>query len=280
MSQVQVPEDFLKFGKPESFHPGQPSALNKLGEKLNLQRFDTPLVEALVLLVVGGLFAIGSVVLFGIYLFNPPQNENPMFVLILGLIALLFALLMLGFGGYKYAYADRAAPAKQATLADFAIYKRGIARLADGKAVYMSWEDVREWQPPMASKHKCITLVNKEGVEMPIPEACVGWAKLIETVSNRVVATQTARTLEKIEQNKRVTFGPFKISRAGITYKEKQLAWDEMTSITIVTGASYSLKVFDGGLLPWANADLVSLPNNQTLLEVIRQLAPKHLLKQ
>jgi len=64
-----------------------------------------------------------------------------------------------------------------------------------------------------------------------------------------------------------------------VYYKNKQADWNEVTSLRILTGRMYSLQIFCGGFLPWCTFDMLTAPNGELVSEVVRRVAPTHLLK-
>src|SRR5262249_35078105 len=100
----------------------------------------------------------------------------------------------------------------------------------------------------------------------------------IETIHDCVTEALLPRYLQRIEEGKKVMFGPFGVSRRYVYYKQKKLAWDEVTSMKLLTGAAVGLQIRCGTLFPWCTYHLMSAPNGCVAYKVLPRVAPPRLL--
>lgn len=84
----------------------------------------------------------------------------------------------------------------------------------------------------------------------------------------------------EIEAGGEVRFGPLSFGLKHVRYKNKELAWADVTKLTLISGARNGLEIHAGGLLPWCFYNLNESPNGLAGLELVRRLAPVRLLKQ
>lgn len=130
--------------------------------------------------------------------------------------------------------------------------------------------------PPKAGRWR-VTARDGRQIELP------GWVEdegvTIETTVERVTAVLLPQFLRRIEAGKKVMCGPFGVSRRFVYYKKKKARWDEVTSMRILTGRMYCLQIFCGWPLPWCNFNILHAPNGQLVYELVRRVAPAHLLK-
>ena len=270
-----MPEAFLELGRPLAYHPGRPPTLEQMNAKLKL---DSPAAEKWFLVAFGAALLIGAGVLFWIYLFNPPKNENPQIVL-----GLAIAAAVIGAGIVVAGLLRGTAPTPTSVLTDYAVYPDGVASLTEGELLFMNYADVVEHH---AAREKMAGIkvvsvphrfVGRDGTELQIAnrECCEGWAELLEGTIDQVVAAQLPGVMKTLDAGKKVVFGPFKVGLSTVIYKDKKIRWDEVASLVIHNG---QVRIGLGNLLPFSLCPCGEIPNYGTFYQVLRRVVPARLL--
>ena len=162
----------------------------------------------------------------------------------------------------------------------------------------MPWEDVSEFHGHYALGTRA-TLIICDGRELPLGEGIRCPGQLYKEVERHVFPLQLRRTLAVLDTGKKVWFGPLGVSRTGLTYKGKGIAWHEVDRIDLaspnaaggvagVVGAMTTVHVRlligkRGETAPWfpdkrhwCDELFPTIPNRAVLLKLLQTLRPEH----
>jgi hypothetical protein len=139
------------------------------------------------------------------------------------------------------------------------------------------WQDV-DWLEAAASAGRW-RITAQDGTQIDVPAWVQDEGTAIETIHDRVTDALLPRYLQHIEEGKKVMFGPFGVSKWHVYYKKKKLAWDDVTSMKLLTGAAVGLQIRCGKLFPWCTYHLMQAPNGCVAYKVLPRVAPARLLR-
>jgi hypothetical protein len=109
-----------------------------------------------------------------------------------------------------------------------------------------------------------------------------GKTRLMETVREEVQTRQLPPVLEAVKAGKTVTFGAFGVNAQSISYKGEILAWEMIDQMAVVNRRGYRVLSFTRAGSRLVTSALVcpltGVPNDFVMMEVIRQICPRHLL--
>ena len=272
-----LPPEVRALGRPLSVHP--PSAAFKFATSTAANRM-AALIAAIVLLVAAAVTVVP-------YFQNKPLGLAPPNIwLMMSGFCLLFGLWAGGYWIYIRRGGDNDGGA-EARRVGFLVYPQALVRAQDGQFTVIRWDEVKELLSPFATATGArkiagpTRIVARDGRSIDLATWVKDEGTLLATTYDQVSAHLLPRYWAGIEAGKKVAFGDFAISRRGVFYKEKKLAWDEISGLKIVTGSVYYLEIKAGGLglWPWCRWNPRTAPNDQVALELVRRLAPPHLLK-
>jgi hypothetical protein len=199
-----------------------------------------------------------------------------------GGFSLAFALFA---GGYWYYLSQKlagAAPAPPPAPANeppgFIFYPVALVQVRGGKFTAIRWQDVQTLEAPAAAGHWKITA--RDGRQIELSYWVEDEGTTIESLVRHVSAVLLPQFQQRIAAGETLMFGPFGISREGVTYKAKTATWQEVTSLRYLTGGIYSLQIYCGGFLPWCTFPVMTAPNGELIYQLLCRVAPPRLLKQ
>jgi Family of unknown function (DUF6585) len=237
-----------------------PAALSSLGNPLQVHPPKALagragyFTVALILLILAGLTVLAIV--------NPPQNNPPpMIVLFIVMgISLTAALVLFGMGMYSRSY----------TLI---LFPDALAQIAGDAAEIFRWSDIRDVYTYVSPAAAMYRLVTGDGRKLQIDKGVKDGKKLGETVRQALLDHMTPAALDAFQRGQTLAFGPLQIDRAFLHYKEKRLAWYEVTKMQLhynpYTRAVQFELTAGGAVLPWCSVKAQDIPN----LDVFKTLA-------
>jgi hypothetical protein len=257
----ELPPDVLALGTPLSIHP--PGRLSRAIPPA-LAKAIVPALVTIMLLIAAGCTAM--------YLAGVPLGQaTPDVWMAITAPMLLFSVVTVVVR-WLNARAARENPEQQSTLGVL-VYPEAIVRAVPGGFDVIRWEEVRELHAP-ASK-SVWAVVADDGRRIDLPGWVADHTDAVMHITQRAEAVLLPRFLARIEAGKKVMFGPFGLSRRFLYSKGDKLAWDDVTNLVVVDGR---LRVSRGKVLPWCEYMLMAYPNGFLAHELVRRLAPPHLL--
>jgi uncharacterized protein DUF6585 len=288
-----LPEGLRAYGRPLAIHRPWNAVVEDVRLKLisklfgGSQGFSGAAVERWALIIVGAVLLALGLLAIGFYFFRPPKDQNPVFLLVI-------ALLAFGLGGASFAagifhewFSALQEGFSKAQLAPrivaariYVVYDEGLAAVEGDAVEFMPWREVSEVCTTSAGLNRIFTVSGADGRKIDIPPGVTEAGELRLAIQQRVNEILLPRALAKIEAGKSAKFGPFAVSKRGLKYKDRSAIWDDVKSIEIQSGrGGRRLTIYcEGRLLAWCWCDLDSVPNHQTLYDVICRTAPEQLL--
>jgi hypothetical protein len=257
----ELPPEVVALGKPISVHP-----IGKYAKALSME--DSPLGW----FIMSGLSFIALVVGLILYLTKTPLGgkAGPEGWLIL-VAGGLFIGLVCGIAGIVIGRRSKTGTPDH--VRGLILFPTAVVQLRTRGFDILHWSDVKELHAP-ASK-TVWTIIANDGQEIALPDGVTNHSDAIENICKSVYDVWMPRYLALLEENKRVMFGPFGVSRRYVYSKEDKLPWGDVTRLEYV---NFRLHVRRGGLLPWCDHYLMSYPNGFLAGDIVRRLAPPELL--
>ena len=257
-----------ELGEPTSVHPPAPWLRT-------LDQFSDP--ERVVPWVLTGLFVLVAVVLFQQYWSGAWGAGGPAVAMpIGGAVCLALAI-----GSAAYGWRAVRKPVKAVDRPTYFFYPDALVVETAESTEVLRWADVDELLAPAATG-KGFRLVARDGRQVEFFQSVDEWGQLIQSTIARVTAEKLPAALEAIGAGETLFFRNLGIRREGLSNKEKQVDWSEVTAMVLLVGSGSSMLTVrrSGSLLNWCSIDLLALPNNQLIYELLVRTAPKHLLKE
>jgi hypothetical protein len=283
-----LPEELQAYGQPLSIHRPWAAAIEDVQRKLLSAlggltwNLSGPAFEQWVLLILGAFLLAGGFVALGFYFYRPPKNEDPIFVLITAVGAFVLGGVTFGLGVFRTRLGSGAGAGSKATTVRriFVVYEAGLAVVEGDAFEFMRWRDVKELGNTWVRLSLFLTLTDTEGRRIVIDNGLTDSGTLSLALHQRVNDVLLPKALKRIEAGKWVSFGPFKVSKAGMKYKDRSTSWDDVKSMEIHTrGLDRRLTIHCyGRLMRWCWYNLTNVPNDGTFLDVLSRTAPERLL--
>jgi len=274
----ELPTEVVALGKPLSVHP--PSAVARIGKRLSNISVSPAVQKRTAIALTISLPLLGAAGIIPYLNGTPFGKAPPVGWLSLAGAGLLFGLIAGGFWWHLARAGNTPVPPKPEpgdSLPGLILYPDAIVHACDGEFTVVRWEEVEVLEAPAATNRWCITA--RDGRHIDIP----GWVEnegtAIESIIKHVNEALLPHYMQRIEEGKKVMFGPFGVSKWHVYYKKKKLAWDDVTSMKLLTGAAVGLQIRCGTLFPWCTYHLMRVPNGCLAYEVLPRVAPTRLLK-
>lgn len=255
---------------------GEPTSVHPPAEWLRtLDQFSDP--ERVVPWVLAGLFIVVGGVLFQQYWSGAWGAGGPAVALpIGGAVSMALAV-----GSAAYGWRAIGRPVKVVDRPTYYFYPDALVVETAGSTEVFRWEDVDELLAPAATA-KGFRLVARDGRQVDFFQSVEEWGQLIQSTIARVTAEKLPAALEALAAGETLRFRNLGIRREGLSNKDKQIDWSAVTAMVLLVrpGASLLTVRKSGALLDWCSMDLLEMPNNQLVYELLVRTAPKHLLKE
>jgi hypothetical protein len=288
----KLPPEVRALGRP--VHTHAPAALLRAVDRaidatrFNL-RFHSAGIER-VIFWVGAVFFLALVPVFLLMYFFVPITDAPQesalgmagFGLLAGLASLVYALRSGRAQGPGQAIELKGGVRRPvAHRRSYFVYHDGLAVVQGEEWTVVRWDEIRELQSPTITGSS-FQIVTRQGREVLIDQWVKDYGTLIQSVLDRVDELLLPPALEAVEAGRRVQFGPFGVSRRGLTYKGKKLPWKDVKSmwLQVWRGARLLRIRRRGGLFLWCWYDINRIPNDHVFYHVLCRTAPPHLLKE
>ena len=160
---------------------------------------------------------------------------------------------------------------KMAKKPTFLVYPDALVVVREDEFTVVPWDAVTQLNPGR-------NLVTSDGQTIHLDGQAADLQRLYDSAHNAVMSRLMPKAMAAIQAGESLTFGPVTVSAMEIGYKNNSTPWIQVTGLTIVGPNPRQLQIrVHGRLLSWC-PDLNSIPNDIVLLEVIRQVCPRHLL--
>lgn len=255
---------------------GEPTSVHMPAQWLRtLDQFSDP--ERVVPWVLTGLFVVVGGVLFQQYWSGAWGVGGPAVALpIGGAVSLALSL-----GSAAYGWRALGKPVKFVDRPTYYLYPDAILVETAETTEFLRWADVDALLAPAATG-KGFRLDAKDGRKLELSQSVEEWGTMIQSIIARVTAEKLPAALEALAAGETLRFRNLGIRREGLSNKDKQIDWSEVTAMVLIVkpGASMLTVRKSGSLLNWCSLDLLEMPNNQLVYELLSRTAPKHLLKE
>jgi hypothetical protein len=162
----------------------------------------------------------------------------------------------------------------------------GFVHRARGVETVVPWEDVTRIRAIVSVLHSSrsgrfgYVVTSKGGAKVELPYAFEGIQEIRGVLERECARHLLPAAVAEIEARRPVSFGPFVATSAGLSYDERMLPWNEIKGAAVVRGMLAVGDKVDGiGLLPkregviaWARAPYVAIPNGPVLLALVEHL--------
>jgi hypothetical protein len=176
------------------------------------------------------------------------------------------------------------------------VYPNGLLRLRHGEVDSFPWHEiesvslrvtraeaaefVREngvvracWLTPDVPTFKLwdagLSVTRTDGAEANFGAALSDYEQLAIEVQKRSFAALWPRLRDRFLSGDRIAFGELEAGPAGLTHAGKLLRWNDLKELSVAQG-KLSIKQ-SGKWLPWALADMASLPNPHLLFALVEE---------
>jgi hypothetical protein len=232
----QIPEALRGLGAPLQVYPPRAGA-GRTGY----------FTIAAVLMILAGLAAIGVV--------NPPERNPPppmVFIALMGVLGVL-AVILFGRGVYSQSY----------TLF---LFPDALARTGGDAPEIFRWSDIREvysFINPVAGKHR---IVAQDGRKLEIDASVKDGKELGQKVQKTLFDRMMPAAVTAFESGETLAFGPLRLNQTFLSYKSKQLGWNEIAKMRLLYNAytrciQFEIVAAGSVLLPWCVVKTQDIPN-------------------
>jgi len=165
--------------------------------------------------------------------------------------------------------------------------QHGLIHRARGVEVGVLWEDVAELRVSRRNirrwERNACTLVATNGRRLELTDELTGIAEVCSRVEQENVRRQLPRALAGVHAGRAVAFGPFAVTREGLSHRERLLTWKEVGGAAVVKGllaigdATRGIRILPkhDGIIAWARQRYAEVPNAALLLTLVEHLAGK-----
>jgi len=161
----------------------------------------------------------------------------------------------------------------------------GLVHRTRAREVAMLWDDVAEMRVSRRNvrrweRHAC-TLLAADRRRLELTDELSGIAEVCSRVEQQIVRRQLPRALADVQARRAVAFGPFAVTRDGLSHRERLLPWKEVGGAAIVDGrlvigdATRGIRLLPkrDGIIAWARERYAEVPNAAVLLALVERLA-------
>jgi hypothetical protein len=222
--------------------------------------------------------AFAAVLVFGVT--QTPEGPGQV-------VGLLLAVAFAGAGVFLLVLPRISPPKSRPTHFVYALYPGALALRRGAEWVVVRWDEVAEHRGPRPGVAEA-TLVTRDGREWPLSGKVVDSDLFFHEVEHRAAAAVAEQALQAVGEGQEVAFGEFVVGRAGLTWKGKAIAWDDIDTLAVtplrrrgggyaggIQGLGPHLQVVRAGAA-WCAEPFLPLPNRAALLNVLsRRLPPK-----
>jgi hypothetical protein len=242
-----LPGEAATFGEPEQIHPVSPWVL---------------WLSWLVALACLGPAGMAFYFLWHPFGTNPPPREVMM---IGGSAFVLGSLLLIG----------RALWVRTLT---YLVFPDGLVQARAGNSTIYRWDEIKAVFEKRMGTDSRYRLALSDGQTKSIAWIVKNHKALGETIVARVTGRVLPQALRTFENGTLVSFGPLSVSRDLLTYKDKHVAWDQVSRVDVTFNPqmkSTQLEVrVAGHLLPWCSVPVHTIPNLRVFMELVRRAYP------
>jgi hypothetical protein len=152
------------------------------------------------------------------------------------------------------------------------LHRDGLVLERSGPPEVLPWSDVKYVKERNVNGHYSVRLQLVDDRAITLDALFRGHHALGAAVRQGVTGAVLARTAQELERGKEVSFGPLKMSRAGVSNGNELLRWDEVSALGAVlnfSGSGYKLEVRKkGATLAWFSRPYIDFPNAEAFLEL------------
>jgi hypothetical protein len=159
------------------------------------------------------------------------------------------------------------------------LHEQGLVRRGRRGEAVLLFDDVAEVRK---SKHeldwldRCV-VVGKDGTRVEITDRLVLFRRICDTVVHEVTRRQVARLLSDLQADRPVPFGPFVVTKEGLSHEGRQLLWSEVAGVVVgrgfiaVADVACGLRVLKGRVVAWAKERYEDVPNAAAFVELVER---------
>ena len=162
--------------------------------------------------------------------------------------------------------------------------EHGLAYRFRQAKVVMPWDDVVEVRVTRRSLHRldqdrCV-LVAKDRHRMELTDHLQDIAEICSRVEQESVRRLVPPALASLQAGRAVAFGPFEVTKGGLTHASRQLRWSDVADAVVARGfivvgdTKRGIRVLPkrGGIIAWAKARYDEVPNAAVFLTLVKTL--------
>lgn len=194
---------------------------------------------------------------------NPPPPEV---ALIGGSVFMLAGLVIIGLGVWV----------RQLT---YLVYPEALVQAHGSQCQIFRWNEIKEVFEKRMGPQGRYRIGLRDGRTISIAYIVKDHQTLGDTIVARVTEHVLPQALETFAGGGTVAFGPLAISRDLLAYKDKSVAWDQVTRLNLEfnpPARSTQLEVWVGAkLLCWCSVPDRAIPNLRVFLELVGKACPR-----
>lgn len=165
------------------------------------------------------------------------------------------------------------------------IRELGLRLRVAGVVRTMLWDDVREvriaWRHVRRARDRHrYTLVAKDGRSLVVTDALAGIHEIRSAIERECVRRLLPEAIVSVEAGRGVPFGPFVVTKDGLTCGAKKLAWKDMKGTLVVRGLiavgdkTEGIRVLPkrDGVVAWAKAAYADVGNAAVMMALVERL--------
>jgi hypothetical protein len=162
----------------------------------------------------------------------------------------------------------------------YLVFADALVRVRSGRWTIFRWDDIREvFEKPIGADSRYL-IVLSDGRTKSIASIVKNHKALGDTIVARVTERVMPGALRTFEKGGTVSFGPLSVSPDLLTYKNKQVAWGQVTRLDVEFNPqmkSTQLEVrAGGGFLTWCSVPVQNIPNLRVFLELAYRACPAY----